>query len=261
MRLIENSIRTDKSTGNQYERNNENGIMVDDNRFSKNNIPFNAIATSSAQNDSGVFELNFRDERYLPFEGAGVISTWQIELNGKYSNGNDIVDYSQFDFDTISDVILHIKYTSREDSGQFRQAAIAHLDEYISNAINNATAPFMRLFNLKQEFPNEWFQFQNSNTTTLSLQIDKFRFPFLAQQKKPSIQRIMWFVDKLPADSNVFINEKSYSLTNSIITWGKDNQYSADVPGEVIDTAPITITLSPAKDTVDTLLLFVYELQ
>src|SRR5205807_695366 len=25
------------------------------------------IATSNAQNDAGVFELNFRDERYLPF--------------------------------------------------------------------------------------------------------------------------------------------------------------------------------------------------
>jgi hypothetical protein len=27
-----------------------------------------------------MFELNFRDERYLPFEGAGAISTWQLEL-------------------------------------------------------------------------------------------------------------------------------------------------------------------------------------
>jgi hypothetical protein len=33
-----------------------------------------SIATSHAQNDSGMFELNFRDERYLPFEGAGAIS-------------------------------------------------------------------------------------------------------------------------------------------------------------------------------------------
>ena len=32
-----------------------------------------SIATSSGQNDAGLFELNFRDERYLPFEGAGAI--------------------------------------------------------------------------------------------------------------------------------------------------------------------------------------------
>ena len=30
-----------------------------------------AIATSTGQNDAGLFELNFRDERYLPFEYAG----------------------------------------------------------------------------------------------------------------------------------------------------------------------------------------------
>jgi len=28
----------------------------------------------------GMPKLNFRDERYLPFEGAGAISTWQLEL-------------------------------------------------------------------------------------------------------------------------------------------------------------------------------------
>ena len=33
-----------------------------------------SIVTSHGQNDSGLFELNFRDERYLPFEGAGAIS-------------------------------------------------------------------------------------------------------------------------------------------------------------------------------------------
>src|SRR5207245_1215913 len=29
----------------------------------------NSIATSTAQNDAGVFELSFHDERYMPFEG------------------------------------------------------------------------------------------------------------------------------------------------------------------------------------------------
>lgn len=44
------------------------------------NLPTQAIATSTGQNDSGLFELNFRDERYLPFEGAGAISSWEFEL-------------------------------------------------------------------------------------------------------------------------------------------------------------------------------------
>ena len=76
-----------------------------------------AIATSSGQNDNGMFEMNFRDERYLPFEGAGAVSSWQIEL---------VADRSlrQFDYDTLSDVILHLRYTTREDAGQFKDAEI-----------------------------------------------------------------------------------------------------------------------------------------
>ena len=64
----------------------------EDDRFMTNWAPVQAIATSTGQNDSGLFELNFRDERYLPFEGAGAISRWRIELDPD-SNG--------FDFNTL----------------------------------------------------------------------------------------------------------------------------------------------------------------
>jgi hypothetical protein len=49
---------------------------VQDFHFVTNFAATQSIATSTAQNDSGMFGLNFRDERYLPFEGAGVISNW-----------------------------------------------------------------------------------------------------------------------------------------------------------------------------------------
>src|SRR5262245_29259136 len=39
-----------------------------------------SVITSSAVNDSGMFEVNLREERFLPFEGAGAESTWKIEL-------------------------------------------------------------------------------------------------------------------------------------------------------------------------------------
>ncbi len=35
-------------------------------------IPTSSIVVSSAQRDAGAFELDFRDERYMPFENAGV---------------------------------------------------------------------------------------------------------------------------------------------------------------------------------------------
>src|SRR5207237_6801091 len=56
-----------------------------------------SIATSTGQSDAGVFELSFRDERYLPFEGGGAVSTWELSLPDAFRT---------FDYGTISDVIL-----------------------------------------------------------------------------------------------------------------------------------------------------------
>ena len=45
------------------------------------------------------------NERYMPFEGAGAVSEWSIELDS---------DAQQFDLETLSDVVIHIRYTARE---------------------------------------------------------------------------------------------------------------------------------------------------
>src|SRR5690606_18103646 len=88
----------------------EHGIQkVPNSTASFDNIPVESIALSGAQNDSGAFELNLKDERYLPFEGRGAISKWRLELT-------DAIP--QFDYNTIADVILHMKYTARYDGNQ-----------------------------------------------------------------------------------------------------------------------------------------------
>jgi hypothetical protein len=53
---------------------------AEDDRFNDYFGSLQSIVTSSAQNDSGMFETNLRDERYLPFENSGVESEWQLEL-------------------------------------------------------------------------------------------------------------------------------------------------------------------------------------
>jgi len=35
---------------------------------------------SRGVDDSGLFNLDFRDERYLPFEGTGAVSSWTFSL-------------------------------------------------------------------------------------------------------------------------------------------------------------------------------------
>jgi hypothetical protein len=61
------------------------------------------IALSRGVNDTGMFELNFNDERYLPFEGTGAASTWELSLPQKTN---------RFDFDSMSDVIIQLSYTA-----------------------------------------------------------------------------------------------------------------------------------------------------
>lgn len=125
LRLLKNSVRINTS-GATYARNNEEGIPIDDERFVENNVPFKAVATSHGQNDAGVFELNFKDDRYLPFEGAGVISRWKLEMPAQAA-------LRPFDYNTITDVILHVKYTSREDVGLFKTKAVTHVLAYLLN--------------------------------------------------------------------------------------------------------------------------------
>jgi Tc toxin complex TcA C-terminal TcB-binding domain len=148
--LLKNSVRINSNTAG-IEGNYARDEDGDDPRFVDNFAPIQAIITSSAQNDSGLFELNFRDERYLPFEGAGAISRLRLEMT-------EDADLRQFDYDTISDVILHIRYTAREGGETLKKPAVAALKAMLSDA---SKLPLVRLFSAKNEFPNEWHRFLN----------------------------------------------------------------------------------------------------
>lgn len=165
LRLLKNAIRIDTSNGdNGYPRNtDDSGNPADDTRFVENNIQVQAIATSSGQNDSGVFELNFRDERFLTFEGAGAISQWALELFNDPSSTDFGRALRQFDYETISDAVLHIKYTAREDAGPFKARAIDHLNDYYSQ---DGVTTALRLFDMRREFPSQWSRFTDPATTS-----------------------------------------------------------------------------------------------
>lgn len=142
----------------------------------------NMIATSSAQNDSGIFELNFRDERYLPFEGTGAISTWTISFPDTYR---------QFDYDTISDIILHLKYTARYD-GLLKTAAETNITSVFSTLNENNV--LHRYFSAKHEFSNNWYayakNFESNPYARLQMALKQDQFPFFTQGRSISAKRI-----------------------------------------------------------------------
>ena len=178
--LLKNSLRVSPNlNAGTYARDTEN----DDLRFLDNVGAIQSIATSSAQNDSGLFELNFRDERYLPFEGAGAISQWRLELPN---------EFRQFDYNTITDVILHMNYMARQGGGALKAAATDHMTSVIEDA--TLGTPLMRMFSAKQEFSSEWYQFLNpeieSALPTLEMTLNKDRFPFYFRDKNIEISAI-----------------------------------------------------------------------
>lgn len=198
LRLLNNHIRvkTTMNSKNNYEHENDEGLWSDDDRFRTSNVLVTSIATSSGQNDAGMFEFNFRDERYLPFEGAGAISDWLIELGGanyEADAGNEVL--RQFDYSTISDVILHLRYTAREDGG-LKESAVTYIKKFIMNSddLDLPDQPLMRMFSMKHEFPTEWHKFLHPGVVggeqILNITIGKNRFPFFAQDRKIVVMKM-----------------------------------------------------------------------
>lgn len=80
------------------------------------------IALSSSLDDSGLFTLNFNDDRYLPFEGTGAISTWILTFPLHDS------DEQQAMLANLTDVIIHLRYTAKDGGLTFRQEVISQLN-------------------------------------------------------------------------------------------------------------------------------------
>jgi len=136
-----------------------------------------------------LFETNLRNERYLPFENSGVISEWQLELPANPSKK----DPAQFDYKTISDVILHLRYTAREGGGLLRKEAVKN----VATAIESAQAAgSVRLFSVRHEFPTEWAEFKSVQLGTappraeLTLNLREEHYPFWSQGKLEAVKRV-----------------------------------------------------------------------
>jgi hypothetical protein len=109
--LTANSMRLNAKCETGYAR----APQGSDPRFRDEAANVQAIATSSGLDDAGLFVVDLDDERYLPFEGAGAISSWKIELPVA----------TQPDLKELADVVLHLGYTARDGGGALKKAAIA----------------------------------------------------------------------------------------------------------------------------------------
>jgi len=178
--LQNSSVRISSAlTGDVYRRSTSN----DDNRFVDYFGTAPSVVTSGAVSDSGMFETNLRDDRFLPFEDAGAISTWGLSLPAVPS----------FDYTTITDVILHIRYTARDGGAALATAANSYLKQLPppSASAGDPAPSLALLLSLRHDFPNEWYAFTTGGSTadfTATLTIDYF--PYLVQDATLAIESI-----------------------------------------------------------------------
>jgi hypothetical protein len=212
LRLLKSSIRINTSVDDGYARL----VGDDDGRFSDYFGSMQSIVTSSGQNDSGLFETSLRDERYLPFENSGVISEWELRLPADPSDSKKSAPV-QFDYSTISDVILHIRYTAREGGELLRAKSIETLNELIKDA---NVAGSVRLFSIRHEFPTEWARFKAQTLSDnmpieLKFTIRQEHYPFWTQgrQKNVTSVDVLARSEEEPIPSSIEIYDKADSTT------------------------------------------------
>jgi hypothetical protein len=187
--LQKSSIRTSADPGKNYARQGS-----DDPRFSDYYGTVQSIVTSTAQSDNGLFE-NKSDERYVPFERMGVAgSQWQLTLPS---------DVRQFDFDTITDVVVHVRYTAREGGELLKAAAVQNLNAQIKN---HNTVGSVCLFSIRHDFPTEWAKFQA--TSSLSVALTAELYPFWSQGRNIVITSLELFGEISAAKTTVTVTDK-----------------------------------------------------
>jgi hypothetical protein len=104
--------------------------------------PNQEIIISTGMNDAGVFQINFNDEQYLPFEGTGAVSSWSLRIP-QASNG--------FPLRSISDVIITVEYMAEDGGSTYASqvVALAPLKDYKG----------WQYISLRQLYSAAWFEF------------------------------------------------------------------------------------------------------
>ena len=164
----------DKAEGAAYT------LCADDPRMVKIYGARDSIATSSGQGDSGLHELSFNDPRYLPFEFMGAVSRWRIELPP---------ENNYFDPNTLTDLVLHLDYTSREGGEPLRKAASLA-------ACGRLPGDGWAFFDLRHDFPDAWELFRRpiageGDRRELALHLRRRLFPYLPGNPQLRVTRFM----------------------------------------------------------------------
>jgi hypothetical protein len=159
------------------------------------------IALSKGTADTGMFELNFNDNRYLPFEGTGAVSSWRLSLP-KAAN--------RINYSNISDVIIQIKYTALDGGSKFKKDVMSldAMKTYYSSDF----------FLMAQVFSSQWYTFLNQPSNPVTQKLEFVLADLVPPQIKNPLLTGFYFQLIVP-DGTKTIGSTSYirlKLTNEV---------------------------------------------
>ena len=195
---------------------------------------------AAGKQTAGLFDVNLHDERWLPFEGQGAISTWNLVLDPRDNN---------FDFTTITDVVLHLRYTAR---GGGDQTAAGNVRAQLK-----PSNPRTILVSVRNTFPDSLYAFFNPGTAgtgqTLTLPLTTNVFPYTnLGHGTAEIQNLaLYLALSVPAAGNT-IPAGFTGSANPISLAPMPGQTTA---GEPIDALTASVAFSPGLVTPQTLSL------
>ena len=256
--LVSSRIRTDPSAAEPYPME----TSQDDLRFQVQTGGVQSIVTSLGREDGGLFGSDAGDGRYLPFEGSGAVSDWSLALTSAVPT---------FDWDTITDVVLHVRYTAREAGDLLRTAAVRSLGAELGGL------PLRRAFSARSEFPSEWNAFlrpaEGSADAVLGVELAERLFPHFAHEAGLTITGLEVVVlvrdpgDWRPTPMTVSTGDdvQEVELTGSAALFGGHPsalvEYAGADPGGWAVSIPTAGPGAPAEWADDLILLVTYQLE
>jgi hypothetical protein len=131
----------------------------------------------------------------------------------------------QFDYDTISDVIIHFRYTAREGGGLLRKGAVDNLNERISEAQASGS---VRLFSVRREFPTEWAKLKSikisgaTKAAELTLKFREEHYPFWSRGRVEAAKRVDLFARETKETKNEIDFSSKLDNTGDLDSTAKD---------------------------------------
>jgi hypothetical protein len=190
--LLEHAIRDKSSAG---------VVTLDDEYIHRRYDAVESVITSSGLNDSGLFQPNLDDPRFLPFEGRGVISKFRLRLP----------DTPQFDYTTISDVVIHISYTALDGGEALRDLEAPRIDhdgDTTTDGIHGPPQGFKApslVFSMRHDMPDDWAALIAQSPLT-------FAPDAIATRPAPQ-NRIPYFVRRVDPTHNYGVPAKVFALS------------------------------------------------